>query len=293
MNVLKFFGIMLLLFVLWIATSGPEQGRGDRPFLQPPPPLGSGERYGPTYSGPSIQSGSTENQAGGSSPGISDENTVFIQSILRASETDPEREYIILAAPQENTTPINISSLRLESAFTNSGTAIGQGSYLPFSGKVNPQQVIFLAPGERAIVTTGESPIGTSFRLNICTGYFEQFQDFTPALPRECPRPVKENLSLEPGGVNDECIEYLETFRSCEAHTKSFPLELSDNPQCQEYVSENVHYNGCVENHKNEPDFYKKEWRVFLDLGEELWRNKRETIRLVNEKGLIIDEATY
>jgi hypothetical protein len=45
--------------------------------------------------------------------------------------------------------------------------------------------------------------------------------------------------------------------------------------------------------HKNDEDFYDDEWRIYLGRGEELWKNRRETIILKDQAGKIIKEVSY
>jgi len=151
----------------------------------------------------------------------------------------------------------------------------------------------FLSPGEKAIIVTGRSPKGVSFRLNICTGYFSQFQNFTPSLPKQCPLQRDEDYPTGPNGVTDICIDYLESIGRCETNVGSLPLLLASDPVCQEYISLNVHYGGCVNIHKNDSDFYKSEWRIFLGRGNALWKDRRETILLVDEEGKTVDSMSY
>ena len=42
-------GILVILLILWIANGGPARSDLRGIFLAPPPPLGSGEAYGPEF----------------------------------------------------------------------------------------------------------------------------------------------------------------------------------------------------------------------------------------------------
>lgn len=203
-----------------------------------------------------------------------------------AKETDPQREYIKIRASSQNNSPLRITGWSLEGK-GGLDIKIGKGAYLVYSAQVNPQEDIFLKPGEGAIVSTGESPIGTSFRLNKCTGYFEQFQDFYPSLPKECLYPDEEILLPN---LDDKCLDYLETLSRCEMQI-SIPPGLSN--ACQTYINDKINYKTCVEVHKNDSDFYKPEWRIYLGRREEIWKNKRETIVLKDENNKIIDWKSY
>lgn len=203
-----------------------------------------------------------------------------------ARQTDSQKEYLTIKASSQNTAPLLITGWSLLGK-KGLDIKIGQGAYLPYSAQVNPQQDIYLKPGEKAIVVTGESPVGTSFRLNKCIGYFEQFQDFYPNLTRNCPRPADEDLPLN---LNDACLDYLERLPRCEMLI-SVPWYLSAN--CQSYINEKVNYKTCVDLHKNDPDFYGNEWRIYLGRTEELWKEKRETIILRDGNNNTIDWKSY
>jgi hypothetical protein len=204
-----------------------------------------------------------------------------------AKKSNLQEEYVEIRASLKNTKPLLISEWFLKGK-KGLDIKLGKGAYLPYSAQVNLQEPIFLQPGEKAIVVTGVSPIGTSFRLNKCTGYFEQFQDFIPSLPKQCPYPEDEDL---PANLNDNCLDYIEKLPRCEAHIKAIPPGLSAS--CQNYINEKINYNTCVEIHKNDSDFYKLEWRIYLGRSEELWKNKRETITLYDENGKIVDWRAY
>jgi len=220
------------------------------------------------------------------------ENKVSIEkSRSGVRKTTAREEYITLRASGNNEASINITGWQLESTITGKKRTIGKASYLPNSGGVNAETALLLAPGDRVVVATGRSPIGSSFRINKCTGYFEQFQDFEPRLSRVCPRPDDE---LEDFGTvsftDDSCYEYVDRIPRCTMVIKETPL-LS--PACFNFINANIHYSGCVTNHRNDADFFKSEWRVYLGRDVEQWRQKREVIRLLDRNGKIVDVYTY
>lgn len=304
-NLPWFIGIMLVLWLAWFYSGGPEGGRTDRPFLEPPPPLSSGETYGPSGLVPTYTGGLIQQRTPSPSPTpIPAEEEIDVKDIslfggkvslaytsrTGVTASDPQMEYLVLAASGNNTEPVQITHWSIKSAITGKTATIGQGAYLPYAGRVNAGERIFLRPGEEAVIATGRSPIGTSFKLNTCTGYFEQFQDFTPFLPRECPLQRDEDA---PVGVTDACLDFLETIPRCETYVKALPLSLSGDPLCQEHISGSVHYNGCVELHKDDSNFYKPYWRIYLGRDQELWKEKRETILLLDENGKRVDSLSY
>jgi len=294
--------IFAILWVIWFLTGGQYSGKTENPFLRPPSPLDTGETYGavPLPSGTTTNTTTDTATPDTKTEAKEDSSVNKVLSTLKGSVNlrfgnaraeDARTEYVEIFASYNNTQPINITGWKLKSAISGKTVTIGSGVYLPFSGAVNREDNIFLNPGDRAIVTTGHSPKGVSFRLNTCTGYFEQFQDFTPALPQQCPRPGNEDLTINPGVLNDTCIDYIEQLPACFAHIKAIPFGFS--AECSEYINKNIHYSGCLKLHKDDPGFYKTEWRIFLKRDAELWKQKRETIKLLDTKGKTIDSLSY
>jgi hypothetical protein len=202
-------------------------------------------------------------------------------------------EYITLSASRRNTENISITDWKLESMISKKQVSIGGAVEIYRSGLVNPEPDLQLAPGESVIISTGLSPIGASFKINKCSGYLEQFQDFYPKLSKKCPYPddeFEEIVSSIP--VADlVCEDFVDSISRCEMELSAFPIGVSN--QCAEFVSDTINYTGCVNNHKNDLDFFTKEWRVFLGRSSELWRAKRETVRLIDSSGKVVDTYTY
>ncbi len=205
--------------------------------------------------------------------------------------TSAENEFVTIELSPRAESPLRLTGWKLKSAVTGQEATIGKAVYLPFSNDVNAGQDLDLQPGEKAIVVTGRSPVGYSFRLNQCTGYFEQFQDFSPSLPRECPAVSEEPQPAAPNRLNDQCLDYLQTVPRCSAHLQSFPIGTSG--ECANFIAEKASYSYCTKTHKNEAGFYKPEWRVFLGRSEVLWKARREVIELIDPAGVIRDSISY
>ncbi len=210
-----------------------------------------------------------------------------------SKETEPNEEYVEIKADKKNKNPMKITGWKLKGK-SGFDIIIGKGAFYVYaSADSQPQEDIYLKPGEKAVIITGSSPIGTSFKLNKCAGYFEQFHEFTPELDTECPLLRDEELPTSLIN-NDDCLDYIDRVSSCQTiisipYKYSFKLSSS----CQDYVLQNANYKTCLENHKDDSDFYLPEWRVYLDRNEELWKKKRETITLYDSKNNIIDSRSY
>src|SRR3989338_3553517 len=282
--------------------------RGDDGRPQPSSSSGSGVSYGDekinnsasVVLAASKQSSSTKSKVqslpdgrAGSSSQSSVKPDFATLKTRRAKETKPDEEYLEIKADKKNKSPMKITGWKLKGK-TGLDVVIGKGaSYIYASAASQPQEDIYLKPGEKAVIVTGKSPLGTSFKLNKCAGYFEQFREFTPELDTECPLLRDEE---PPSSLinNDQCLDYIDRVSSCQT-VVSIPYKYSSklSSSCQDYVLQNANYKTCLEEHKDDSDFYLPEWRVYLERSEELWEKKRETITLYDDKNNIIDSKSY
>ncbi len=288
-NPVKDFGWMALflivLGVIWFAQGGPSRlSSMTSPFVQAPNPVSSvPSQEQPSSSRESLNSPQTP-------PLLPSEMSPYDRKVslnaYSANETDPRKEYVEISASYNNTEPILITGWTLE-GYQGFGAIIGKGAYLVFSGQVNVQDPIFLQPGERAIITTGHSPIGTNFRENICTGYFNQFQNFYPSLSEECPRLSENDIPIS---YPKACVDFVKSISGCRMPLVAVPPEAGND--CAEFVSQKANYNGCVMARKDNTHFYKPEWRIYLDRDKELWAS-RDIINLKDQNGKVIDRVSY
>lgn len=214
---------------------------------------------------------------------------VTISSVSRG--TDPQREYVRLQAARQNTEPVLITGLVLRSAAAGGSVKIPKAWRLPFPGAAGDGEAVTLSPGGAAYIVTGYSGNGMSFQLNSCTGYFTQAKNFSPAIPRSCPRPIHDPLPLPPNQLSERCYDFLASLPSCTV--PSIPLRLAEDGSCQAHIVRNINYNGCVSLHKNDQNFYRNDWRIYLGRNGVLWRERRELIELLDEKGRLIDSYNY
>ena len=209
-----------------------------------------------------------------------------------AAESDPRTEYIGLTAAPSNTSPIDITNWSLQSAYTGIRTPIPLAASPFVAGVVNTVGPVYLNPGDTAVIVSGSSPVGVSFRENICSGYLGQLQQFTPELSHECPTP-SDALAVTPENLQrygETCFNFLKNLSSC-----TFPTTLPSNisPNCSAYVVNTFSYNGCVGAHRTERPFALPSWRIYLNSATELWRNSHDVIRLLDTQGRTVDVVTY
>lgn len=315
-DLLFFIFFIIVLGIVWALTGGPDRAISrSGPFLNPPFPLGNESGYSvsnfniPSVGTPSSgrtqereeeEQNSLENLISRIRLGfgeLKEEKSPYAGqvtlSVGRAKSSDPDDEYVIIKTTTSVTDRVVVSSWRIESSVTSYGTTIGDASYLPYSGQVNVESTVAVPANTTLYITTGRSPIGASFRTNTCTGYFAQFQDFEPKLKEECPLPESELTDIVGNDFvpNDACIDFVEDIERCTLTLTQIPGGVGS--QCSNFVIEDLSYSGCVALHKDDADFYKNEWRMYLDRDQELWKSTRERIRLLDENGKVIAAVSY
>ncbi len=219
--------------------------------------------------------------------------SAFSDRVYLSDIKDPGRlavsEYVTIRV-SGNDTPINITGWSLESTVTGNKIFIGGGYAIPQEGVAVP---ILVKGGSEIIVATGNSPLKYSFQTNICTGYFEEKMGFLPSLPMQCPMLYNEEMP-ERVEDSDVCQGYINSFKRCETRARYQSNEDDNIPQyCEDFVDKTVSYENCVRLHRNDKYFLTSEWRVFLNSRVPLWKSKRETIRLLDTQGKIVDTLTY
>ncbi|MDO8552516.1 MAG: hypothetical protein Q7S01_03210 [bacterium] len=218
---------------------------------------------------------------------------VRITQTYGVKENSPAKEYLEITASAGNTTPIELKNWSLQSAYT------GVRAYIPLSassftmGILNDQENLLLYPGASALVNSGGSPVGTSFRENMCSGYLGQLQDFNPPLSNSCP-PAYGALPFTPENLKvygDSCFDFLETIPPCTAPLQNIPAGV--NPNCRAFAANIFSYNGCVASNRFRPTFNSNTWRIYIGANVELWRNTHDIIRLLDGEGRTVDVVTY
>lgn len=293
---LFFLGIFVLIFVLWVATGGPSRPISlAGPYLNPIQTTGTtAQPYGDPSKFSSINSTVTLGPGGVSAtPNTSNASggVTLSHDTSGATNSDPDQEYIIINVSGGLKESVSTAGWKLASRSNGDSTAFPQGAEIPRSGRINALAAIVLHPGDQAIVTTGRSPVGLSFRENACTGYFEEHQDFHPALTQNCPTASQEFARFFEGSDNDDaCISALRSIPYCGTETSSASRVSAS---CSTFIDDRINYNGCVDAHAKDPGFLGTTWRIFLGYRSELWARSRETITLLDAQGKVIDSLSY
>ena len=271
--------IIIGLWLVWFLTGGPtgEKAVGGS-FLKPPAPLNTGTTYGELPSG-SLTKNKTDNP---------NRRDIYLSDIDGARKSISNGEFIEITSSFENKNLINITNWLVKNS-QREKLYIGKASKLPYLNRINRESSLYIKPGEKAIISTGRSPIGVSFKVNKCSGYLEQFQDFTPPLSSQCPHPLS-NPNLGSYSLDDGCLSYITSIPSCQTPLNP-PLDLSVS--CLYFIEEEINYNSCVNTYNNSPIFYEPEWRIYLKQTKGMWNNLKEKIDILDSNEKMVDTIWY
>lgn len=311
-----FIGVLLFFFILWFASGGPTRPISFAgPYITPITDVNTvqeGYRVESTGSSGSSSSGNIKNDL------IQAQDTLArlkrSSSELKAfgeaspyrgiitvgyggvSATDPDQEYVTVRLSSSATENVTISGWQLVSGATGKRLRIPQGTSLPRSGRVNDVGPITLTPGDEAIIVTGESPTGVSFKENMCTGYFAEHQRFYPQLSQYCPSPMTEFNEYYTGNKlgDDTCYQLMQRTSQCRT-----PDANTLRSTCYQLISNRLTYSGCVATHRYDPRFQLATWRIYLEHEDsdgdpvEFWKPSRDSVKLLDASGKTVDMVTY
>lgn len=267
--------ILIALWFMWFLSGGPSRMEAKNgPFLKPPAPINTGEIYGDI---PDLNF----NFKLGTKNFITSKYRTSIKATGSAiKEVSPAKEYLSLTNKGDSL--LNITGWQI---VNENGTSakIGRGVQMFVSGEVREVSDIVLRSGETAHIISGQSPVGVSFKQNICSGYLSQFQKFVPTLPKNCPQVVTaENFSQY--GSNPVCINFINDLPTCSTITNTNQIPGGSGSSCEQFIEEHATYNGCVKDNRNKNNFYEPYFMVYLGSNKELW-GKNDTLRILDREG--------
>jgi len=198
---------------------------------------------------------------------------------------DPNEEYLKLSTSYNVSDPIDITGWTIRSTYTGNHVTIPQGTQVYMENGLSNVSDILVKKNQSIYITTGRSPLGESFQLNICSGYQSQYKKFTPSISQYCPAPIDDVEGIPPSMQNTDCLDFIDNMPRCRTQTELVP---NFSYECTTYIKQKVNYKTCVEKHRNDTDFYKNEWRVFLNKNEILWRDSHEKLELYDSAGKLV-----
>ena len=289
------FPLFVLLGIITIALTGGAKNYQNNSATSNPPVVNP-----PITPPPPDTSPYSYNSSPGSLPSSVSNSPYASKASLQwggYGSNNPNQEYIQVSANSANTTPLDITGWTLHSKWTGQNVTIPQSVSLYFANSSNGKEDVRLAPGERAFIISGRSPLGVGMHVNICSGYLSQWNpnsnqqlQFNPSLYTSCPSPRDENFSSIPRTPNNaNCFDLINSLGSCQ---NGPTLNNTYSYECQQFVETKLNYQTCVDTHKNDPNFYSPdEWYVYLNSDQTAWQYSRyEDVVLLDQNGKQIAE---
>ena len=216
----------------------------------------------------------------------------FLNRTSSVKKSNPLEEYFVILVSNDTPIPFSLTGWKILDFNGKKSYTFGKGVSRLFPLGRNLRENIGIEAGTVIIVSSGKSPVGDSFRINRCTGFREQFKDFSPALKRACPN-VREFLEKTTKSISfsDEvCYNVLSRIGRCEAVVGRTPGASSE---CKAFIQEDLTEKGCVAAFKNNPSFYLPEWRVFLNSKKEIWKGDSNALYLLDNQDLLVATLIY
>jgi len=148
---------------------------------------------------------------------------------------------------------------------------------------------IVLKANETVNIYSNRSPVGQNFRLNKCTGYLNNYYNFQPALPKSCPALDKGESYL----FSSACQNFVRSISGCRVPTANEINRFSapGDSLCRAFLDK-INYGGCYQENRSDPDFFGREWRVWLGQNFDFDR-RHDRLFLFDENNLLVDEYSY
>ena len=216
---------------------------------------------------------------------------VFLDRTVAIKKNKSADEYLVLLSTDFLNEPIDITNWTLVDKKTLRSYKIPKGIHIFGNLKLQKNEKIRIESGQAIIVSTGRSPVGHSFFVNKCTGYRTQFKFFNPSIKTQCPNPIDELVLNNSIPFSDfKCYKYVENLSSCTTVTR-VPTKVSK--ACSTFLKNTITESACVEKHRNDPDFFSQEWRIFLGQKDNIWSNKNNIIYLLDKDKRLVASLIY
>ncbi|CAN5712824.1 hypothetical protein BH11PAT2_BH11PAT2_08910 [soil metagenome] len=310
-DAILFAAIFIFIFILWVYTGGPTHPISFAgPYLTPVTNVGGeSQAYGPktgslggavsktTFWGNwsagwgTSNSNSTNTSAPDPSRSPSTGKIYIDGGSSHLGNGGASQEYVTLRASSNISSPISITGWQLVSKNSGTHTVIRQGTPIVRQSTAGP---ITLKANDQAIISTGASSEGASFKETKCTGYLNQRDNsYYPQLSEyTCPSPINDLDSYQSGSPvqYNQCADYVRGLQGCRTGDVT-SVNLAS--WCESFITNQLTYNGCVRAHQDDTNFYSNTWRVFQGSGTPLWRSRGDTITLLDQNLLVVDQYSY
>ncbi len=177
--------------------------------------------------------------------------------------------------------PVNITGWKIKSA-QRGETIIGKGINLVQFDTASSD--VWLTGGESADIIAGVSPITANFRINICFGGLTNMYNLGYA---SCPAMATRGDLF---GLDSSCQDLILRSSSCQAPSDN--ILNGQTSKCRIWFEKNVNYGVCVNQHRNNRDFYKG-WKIYTGNTNQIFDPLHDKIELRDQAGLLIDSRQY
>lgn len=216
-------------------------------------------------------------------------SVVFLDRASGVKASEPDREYFVLLVSDVLSAPIAITDWKVFDRATKRIHRIPRAVKVFGSGDVSAP--VAVGAGDRVFVSSGDSPVKTSFQVNKCSGYRSQSVDFVPSIKTTCTDPVREFTSHGKVPFSDDvCYDTVSSLSRCTT-VKTAPQGVTT--ACRDFLQQVLSEKGCVSRHRNDADFFTGEWRLFLKSDRELWKNRDNVLYLLDENDLLVATMVY
>ena len=216
-------------------------------------------------------------------------SVIFLDRVSNIQETDPDREYFVLLVSNALSTSITITDWKVLDRQSGVSYTFPRG--VKVFGSSGTSLPITVDSGDRIFVTSGDSPAATSFQVNKCSGYRSQFDAFIPTIKTSCSDPLQDFSDYGDVPFSDAvCYSAVSSLSPCTT-VRTIPSGVTT--KCRSFLQDVLTEKGCVSHHRNDPDFFTGEWRLFLNSDRELWENRDNVLYLLDENDFLVATLVY
>ena len=216
-------------------------------------------------------------------------SVIFLDRVSNVKEADPNREYFVLLVSNALPAPITITGWKVLDRQTRVSYTLPRATKVLESDALPSPVSVY--SGDRIFISSGDSPVNTSFQVNKCSGYRSQFENFTPTMKTSCSDPLQEFSDYGDVPFSDAvCYSAVSSLLPCTT-VRTAPSDVTT--ECRRFLQDVLTEKGCVLRHRNDPDFFTGEWRLFLKSNRELWKNRDNVLYLLDENDLLVATLVY
>ncbi len=207
---------------------------------------------------------------------------------VTSSGSTPDEETIQLEVDGRVPNPIGLTGYTVSNGLGAQFRIPTVQNYYRAGVELPSEDPLVVPAGGRVIIIVGKTRMRKSVRLNRCMRYLEPQMNTVFGFGfGSCPVPSEEQIRRETGS---KCFEFISKQSACSMPN---PIGFPDNVRlgltCIDFISRHYTYNGCVDDHQIERDFFLNDWRVEIGYPQRFLATGSETIEVRDGEGLLVD----